>query len=293
MSSTESRVKEEPLDPQDWEPMRELGHRMVDDLLNYRASRRDNPVWQPTPEDVKARLQTPIPADGQPLEEVYEDFMHDVLPYMMGNPHPRFWGWVMGPGTPTGVLADMLASAANPNMGGGDHSGNRVEAQVLDWFKQMLGYPADSSGLLVSGGSMANLVGLTVARNVKAGFDVRQHGLQRINRLMTLYTSREAHSSVQRAVEVLGLGSEALRQLPVNANFEMDIAALEAAIASDRAAGHQPICIIANAGTVNTGAFDDLNRIADICAREGLWYHVDGAFGALAALSPGLKHLTA
>lgn len=293
MTATEPRIREENLDPEDWQAMRELGHRMVDDMMTFLETLRDRPVWQPTPAEVKERFKGPIPTVPQGAEQAYEDFTNNVLPNIMGNVHPRFWGWVMGPGTPMGMLADMLASAVNPNMGGGDHVGNHVEAQVIAWCKEMLGYPAEASGLLVSGGSMANLVGLTVARNVKAGFDVRQKGLQGTPRRMICYASTETHSSVQRAIELLGLGSDSLHQIPVNADYQIDFAALEKAIVADRAAGLQPFCIVGNAGTTNTGAFDDLNRLADICQREGLWFHADGAFGALAALTPKLRPLVA
>ncbi|MBZ0290691.1 MAG: amino acid decarboxylase, partial [Anaerolineae bacterium] len=149
------------------------------------------------------------------------------------------------------------------------------------------------SGLLVSGASMANLVGLTVARNSLAGFDVRRRGIQNAPKRLMVYGSKEMHSSIQRAVEVLGLGSDSLRLIPVNENFQMDTAALQTAITADRNMGYQPICVVGCAGTVNTGSFDDLNALADICTREGLWFHVDGAFGAMAALSPALRHLTA
>jgi glutamate/tyrosine decarboxylase-like PLP-dependent enzyme len=209
----------------------------------------------------------------------------------MGNIHPRFWGWVIGTGTPSGMLAEMLAAAMNPNLGGGDHVANYVESQVLDWAKEMLGYPGDASGLLVSGASMANLVGLTVARNVKAGFDIRSDGLAAAERPLVLYASQETHNSVQKAVELLGLGSHALRLIPVNDQFQIDLEVLEATITADRQTGRQPFCIVGNAGTVNTGAFDDLEALGDICAREQLWFHVDGAFGALAALSPELRPL--
>lgn len=279
------------LDPHDWDAMRALGHRMVDDMMTYLQNRREAPVWQPTPNEVTARLKQAVPLEPMGAEAAYEDFLGDVLPYVMGNTHPRFWGWIMGPGTPLGALADMLASAVNPNMGGGDHAANKVEAQVIAWCKTMLGYPSDASGLLVSGGSMANLVGLNVARYAKAGFDVRKEGLYGSPRRLMLYCSTETHSSILKAAESLGLGSNSVHFIPVNEHFQIKIEALQSAIATDRAAGHQPFCVVGNAGTTNTGSVDHLNALADLCEREDLWYHVDGALGALVALSPSLKPL--
>ncbi len=293
---SEKPVREETLDPatpQDWDALRELGHRMVDDMLGYLQTLRDRPVWQPIPPEVKSTLKSGIPHDPQGAQAVYDEFLTSVLPYPIGNIHPRFWGWVVGTGTATGALSEFLASVLNSNIGGAEQIGSYVEMQVIDWCKEMIGYPAEGSGILVSGASMANLVGLTVARNVKAGFDIRQQGIHAAPRRMLFYASAEVHSCIPRAVEILGLGRDSLRLIPVDANFEMDIAALEAAIAADRSAGHQPACIVGTAGTVNTGAFDNLTAIADICAREKLWFHVDGAFGALAAVSPNLRHLTA
>src|SRR5512143_1336208 len=283
--------EEESLDPQDWAALRELGHRMVDDMLTYLQTVRERPVWQPIPKQVKEHLQQPLPLEPQGVEEAYQDFVTNVLPYPLGNIHPRFWGWVMGTGTPFGVLADMLAATMNPNMGGGEHVANDVEHQVLDWCKEMLGFPLDASGILVSGGSMANFVGLTVARNTLAGFDVREKGLGAAPQPLTFYGSVEMHSCLQKAVELLGLGNEALRRIPVNAEFQIDLDALGRAIQADRAAGYRPVGVIGNAGTVNTGAIDDLGSLADLCQREKLWFHVDGAFGALAAVSPELRPL--
>ena len=287
----ENVPEEESLDPADWQLMRGLGHRMIDDIMTYLETVRTRPVWQPIPDKIKAYFKQSLPVEPQGTEQTYQDFLDYVLPHPMGNIHPRFWGWVIGTGTPLGMLAEMLAAGMNPNVGGADHVANYVEAQVLDWCKEMLGYPAESSGLLVSGGSMANLVGLTVARNSKAEFDLRTHGVHAAPRKMTLYGSQETHSSVQKAIELLGLGSNAFRQIPVNSDFKIDISGLETAILEDRQEGYQPICIIGNAGTVNTGAIDDLDRLADICQREGLWFHVDGAFGALAVLSSELRPL--
>jgi glutamate/tyrosine decarboxylase-like PLP-dependent enzyme len=291
--TNESVTIEESLDPEDWRLMRVLGHRMVDDMLTYLETVRQRSVWQPIPPEVKAYLRQPLPLEPQGPEQTYQDFLGYILPHPMGNIHPRFWGWVIGTGTPLGMLADMLAAGMNPNVGGADHVANYVESQVLDWCKEMLGYPAEASGLLVSGGSMANLVGLTVARNTKAEFDLRRQGISSSPRKMTLYGSRETHSSVQKAVEVLGLGSEAFRQIRVNKEFQIDLSELEKAIAQDKEAGCQPFCVVANAGTVNSGAIDNLDILASICERENLWFHVDGAFGALAALSPELRPLVA
>ncbi|MEZ4671988.1 MAG: pyridoxal-dependent decarboxylase [Anaerolineae bacterium] len=281
------------LDPEDWGGLRELGHKMLDDMFDYMQGRRESPAWQPIPDEVKERLTVPVPQEPQAAEAVYDEFLRDILPYQMGTTHPRFWGWVIGTGTPMGVLAEMLAATVNPNLGGGDHVANYVEAQVIEWCKQMLGFPAEASGVLVSGGSTANLIGLTVARNAYDGFDMRQKGLHGTTHQMVVYGSNQMHSSIQRAVELLGLGNEALRLIPVNDAFQIDIAALQAAITADKAAGHIPLAVVGNAGTVNTAAFDDLSALADLCEREGLWFHVDGAFGALAALAPELRSLTA
>ncbi len=281
--------QEESLDPEDWASFRKLAHRMLDDMLDYQENIRQRPVWQPVPEQVKAFLKQSLPQEPQPREAVYQDFIENVLPYPMGNIHPRFWGWVMGNGTPFAVMAEMLAATMNPNMGGGDHGGNYVEKQVIDWLKEMFGYPAGASGLLVSGASMANLVGLTVARNTLAGYDVRARGLRAGERQMTVYASTAVHTCVHKAVELLGLGSDALRLAPVNTAYEMDLQALQKMITADRQAGLQPICVVGSAGTVNTGAIDDLQGIHEICRREGLWFHVDGAIGAVAILAPEIR----
>jgi glutamate/tyrosine decarboxylase-like PLP-dependent enzyme len=279
---------EESLDPTDWAATRLLAHRMMDDMLAWLETLRERPVWQSMPEEAKASFRAPLPQAPQSNEAIYEEFLERVLPYAMGNPHPRFWAWVMGNGTVSGMLAEMLAATMNPNVGGGEHSARYVEQQVIAWSREILGYPADASGLLVSGGSMANLVALTVARNVKAGYDVRAQGLTGGPRL-TVYASTETHSCIKKAVELLGMGAASLRLIPVDEAYRIDLHALEETIAADRVAGDQPIAVIGNAGTVNTGAMDPLDRLAHIAAREGLWYHVDGCIGALAAVSPALR----
>jgi glutamate/tyrosine decarboxylase-like PLP-dependent enzyme len=286
MHEKEILANEKSLDPKDWESLRQLGHQMVDDMLHYLKTQRQRPVWQKPPERVKKKLLQPLPGAGETPENIYREFLENMLPYQMGNVHPRFWGWVIGTGTPLTMLAEMLAAGTNPNCGGGDHVANYVEAQVLDWLKEMLRYPKDASGLLVSGGSMANFLGLAVARNTQTGSMIREKGVVSAPGKLLVYCSTETHSSVDKSIELLGLGHEALRKIPVDDNFKIKISELEKSIAQDKAAGHQPLCIIGNAGTVNTGAIDDLEAIANLCMRENLWFHVDGAFGALANLLP-------
>ncbi len=278
------------LDPADWDAFRRLAHRMVDDMVDWLETVEERPVWRPVPADVRERFTGPVPRAGTDPEAVYQEFRDFILPYPTGNTHPRFWGWVRGAGSPLGMMADMLASGMNPHTGGFDQSATYVEKQVIGWLAELMGLPPVSSGILVSGCSMANLVGLSVARMAKAGWDVRAEGLQGEDApTLVLYASRETHSSIQKAARLLGLGDDAYRRIGVDVAHRIDVPALEAAIAADRAAGARPFCVVGNAGTVNTGAIDDLEALADLCAREGLWLHVDGAFGALAAWSDRLR----
>jgi glutamate/tyrosine decarboxylase-like PLP-dependent enzyme len=289
----EDTKPEETLDPDDWKSMRKLGHKMLDDMLDYIITIRERRVWQNVPDRIKVHFSRPAPQYPQPPEEVYEEFVEQVLPYPMGNIHPRFWGWILGTGTVMGAFAELMAASMNTNTGGGDHIANYVEKQVIDWIKEMLGYPPSASGVLTSGCSAANIIGLTVARNTKACYDLRRRGLRCAPQKMLLYASQEVHSSIQKAVELLGLGSEALRLLPVNDYYQIDLQTLKSTITKDREDGYLPFCVVGAAGTTNTGGIDDLDALANLCQQENLWLHVDGAFGAWAALAPEIGNKVA
>lgn len=275
-----------PLDPADWEAFRTLAHRMVDDSLDYLRDIGQRPAWQPMPSEVRTRLLgEPLPRAGVGDERVYAEFLELVRPYPNGNIHPRFWGWVMGTGTPQSAMADFLASVMNPNLGGLEQAPTLVERQVIRWLAEAMGFPAESDGILVSGGTLANVLALAVARQHGAGFPVRTEGLRAGPQLL-VYASTEMHGWLPKACDFLGLGSGAFRRVPVDGEFRVDVPAMARMIADDRAAGHRPCCVMGTAGTVQTGATDDLEALADLATREGLWFHVDGAFGAMAALSP-------
>ncbi|MHA2232346.1 MAG: pyridoxal phosphate-dependent decarboxylase family protein, partial [Candidatus Hodarchaeales archaeon] len=284
-------LNEESLDPSDWNEFRRLSSDALDDMLNYLETVRERPVWQPIPEDVKNFFKKSVPKDPEEAREIYQDFLEKILPYPLGNTHPRFWGWVAGTGTPFAMLAELLTAAMNANLAGGEHIANYVEAQVINWFKEIMDFPLTTSGLLTSGCSMANLIGLTVARNAKARVNVKNEGLH-AGAQMLVYGSVETHSSIQKAVELLGLGGQALRKIEVDDDFQINLDALTSQITTDKENQFQPFCIVGNAGTINTGAFDDLQALAAICRQEDMWFHIDGAFGAWAKLSPKLSSLT-
>ncbi len=283
---------EEHLDPENWESFRQLAHTMVDDVLDYLKNVGTQAVWTPMPDSSRKYLEQEIPLDGSSPEEVYEAFKTHIFPYNKGNVHPRFWAWVQGTGTPMGVFADMLASAMNPNVTIGEHAAMYVDQQVVNWCKSMMGYPEDSSGMLVSGGSMANTTALTVARNTML-LNSRNIGLQQYEKQPVMYCSAESHSCIIKAAEMTGIGKDGLRKIDVDASFKIIPEKLEEAIHDDLDAGLMPFCVVANCGTVNTGAIDDLKAIYEICEKYGLWFHIDGAFGLLAMLTDEYKELLA
>lgn len=293
MSGHSATSTEETLDPSDWADVQVLSHRIVDDAVAYLCDVRQRPVWQEMPGDVRDFFTASLPQSPTPLADIYGDVVDKVMPYPMGNIHPRFWSWYMGSSNFTGALGDFLAAIQGSNLGGGNHAAALMDGQVVDWCKQMMGMPASASGTLVSGGSMANIIGLTVARNTKAGIDVREHGVAAIEKPLRFYGSDQIHSCHRKGMEALGLGNRALRRIASDASLRIDIAALRAAIAEDRAAGFKPACIIGNAGTVNTGAIDDLQALAKLAHEEDMWFHVDGCIGALIAIAPENAHRVA
>jgi glutamate/tyrosine decarboxylase-like PLP-dependent enzyme len=284
-------ISERSLDPENWDAMRALGHRMLDDVMTYMATVGDRPVWQRPDAAALTAYREALPTSGESTEAIYEQYQRHVLPFLIGNAHPRFWGWVTGNGTPFGMLADMLASGTNALAAFGDQSATHLERQVIGWFTTLLGLPAGSGGLLVSSGSTANLTGLTTARDAMAPEVLRDGGASAPGGPYVVYASSEVHNSVDKAVGILGLGRRNLRRIETDDDYRIVPAALERAIAEDREAGRRPICIIGTAGTVNTGAIDDLNELARIARGERLWFHVDGAFGASLAVSHKLRHL--
>jgi aromatic-L-amino-acid decarboxylase len=214
-----------------------------------------------------------------------------VQPYATGNLHPRFMGWVHGGGNPVGMLAELLAAGLNANLGGRDHAPIEVERQVIAWAAEMLGFPADASGVLVTGTSIANLIGVLVARSACLGPSVRRAGIA--GSRLVAYTSAAAHGCLPQAMDMAGLGRDALRMIPFDENGRIRIDALTRRIARDRVLGLRPFLIAGTAGTVDIGAVDDLAALADVAAQESLWFHVDGAYGATAMLAPSLRPLLA
>lgn len=274
------------LDPENWESLRALGHRMLDEMLDNVQGIASGPVWQPMPDPVRHEFrQAGLPAQETALETLYGQFSRSVLPYATGNRHPRFMGWVHGGGTAEGMLAELLAAGLNANLGGRDHAPIEVERMVIRWAAAMLGFPETATGVLVTGSSMANFIALlTASRAVEGGVQLRQDGVA--GRRLTGYAANTAHGCISRAFDMAGLGTEALRLVPVDADFRMDMQALRAMVAADRAAGLEPFLVVGTAGTVDTGSIDPLEALADFAEAESLWFHVDGAFGAMARLSP-------
>ena len=281
---TPTPISEETLDPSDWHAFRARLHTMLDATIDKMEHAAEGRVWTPFPEEMKEAFS--LAQTGLPPEEV-DAVLRALLPYGVGNTHPRFFGWVHGSGTPSNLVAEIAAAAVNANTGGRNHAAIDVERQLIEWCKRLFSFPDDASGLIVSGTSMATIIALKAARDFHLAFQSRTDGMT-THRLVG-YTSSEAHACIARAFDLLGLGTAALRKIPVNADHQLDLSLLQDAIAADRAAGLEPFLIAGTCGSVNAGTIDDLSALADVSEAENLWFHVDGAFGALGILSERLR----
>jgi glutamate/tyrosine decarboxylase-like PLP-dependent enzyme len=277
------------LDPSEWSGLRSLGHRMMDDMFDHLEALREGPVWRPMPADVRAEFRQTLPREPMAAEAVYDTFRRQVAPYSTGNLHPAFMGWVHGGGNPVGMLAEFLAAGLNANLGGRDHAPIEVEKQVIRWAAEMLGFPAEASGILVTGTSIANLIGVLIARSASLGRKARRSGVGGSG--LVAYASTAAHGCLPRAMEMSGLGSQAMRMIACDERGRMRLDDLTRRVERDLNQGLRPFLVVGTAGTVDIGAIDDLAGLADFAGLHGLWFHVDGAFGAIAALSPRLRPL--
>ncbi len=273
--------------------VRRIGYLAADAVAEHRAKLTERPVFGKVGA-AASLFDEPVPEEGRPFEEVLAFAREHILPFPMGNSHPRFYGFINATADPVGITADYLAAAMNPNCWGGDHAAIHVEHRVMHWLAELLGYPPEAEGILVSGGSMANFTALAAARRAMTPGNVREDGLAGPDRpVLTVYASDQVHSCVDKAVDLLGIGTNQLRKIPSDDAFRLPMAALARAVAEDRRAGRTPAIVVGNAGTVNTGAIDPLGEIAEFCRREGLWFHADGAYGAMARIAPALAPLFA
>jgi aromatic-L-amino-acid/L-tryptophan decarboxylase len=271
---------------------RRAGHALVDGVADHLAALPSRPVWQPLPDVLREQLlDLPLPERGDTLDDLVATVLSDVLPHAMGNGHPAFFGWVNPPPSPAGVVASLAAAAMNPSVVAGDHADVYLERAVVRWLAELVGFPHEpGAGLLTSGASAATIVCLAGARGralAAVGHDVRRAGLAGAPKLVA-YVPAEVHSCVRRALELLGLGSGAMRDVPLEGGL-LDAVALRAAIAADRASGAVPALLVGSAGTVNAGVIDPLEALADVATAEGLWFHVDGAYGAFGVLDPAIS----
>jgi glutamate/tyrosine decarboxylase-like PLP-dependent enzyme len=274
--------------------IRRVGHRVVELIAAHLTELPAGPVFRPVPAELADTwMSERLPERGESADAILDRLADGVSPYPFGNGHPRFYGWVNSPPAVIGVMAEALAAAMNPSVAGGNHAAVWIERQVLEWFKQLVGFPSDSMALLVSGGSTAAVTALAVARHAacaRRGWDVRRNGMQTTDPgvsapRLVVYKGAESHGCNQKAVELLGIGSANIRTVPSDAALRLRPDALDRMIEDDLAAGHIPVAVVASAGTVNTGAIDPLAEVADACARHEVWLHVDAAYGGAAIVT--------
>ena len=268
---------------------RAIGHDLVDRIADFLGSLPDRPVApDTTPSAIRELLGgSSVPSSGSEPAAIMREAAELLFDHSTFNGHPRFFGYITSSAAPIGALSDMLAATINANCGAWSLSpvASEMERQAVRWVAELIGYPSDAGGLLVSGGNMANIVCLIAALRAQAGWDVRAHGVGGgAGRRLTVYASSEVHTWLQKGADICGLGIDSVRAVPVDASLAMDVNALLAQISEDRERGLQPAVVVGTAGTVSTGAIDPLPELAAICRKNGLWFHVDGAYGAPAAM---------
>ncbi len=272
----------------------EMGNAAIRAVAEYYSALRDLPIRPSvTGRELRERLAADLPVEGAPFEELVSYLREELIPATRHNGHPRFFGYIASPGSAATALADLLASALNPNVTSWRSAPGPTELErgTIRWITEIVGYPQDAGGLFVSGGSMANLCGLAAARDALSSQPVTETGCRGLDRDLRVYVSEEAHFSIAKAAGLLGIGRRNVCPVPTNASLQMDTAALEARIDADLAAGALPICVVGSAGTVETGAIDDLQRLAAVAERHRLWFHVDASYGGFAMLAPSRRSL--
>jgi glutamate/tyrosine decarboxylase-like PLP-dependent enzyme len=282
------RFRTAPLDMTD-EQFRILGHELVDQIADFLSSVRTHPVTPAeSPKEVRAALGATcvLPEQGKDPKALLRDATDLLFDHSLLNGHPRFYGYITSSPAPIGMLAELLAAAVNANVGAWKLApmATEVEAQVVRWLAQFIGYPADCGGLLLSGGNMANLTCFLAARAAVAGWDVRKKGVAGGPRLC-VYASSETHTWIQKAADLAGIGTEAIHW--IKGSQPMDMQELEARYRQDVNEGYRPFLVVGSAGTVSTGAVDPLPELAAFCQERKLWFHVDGAYGAFATTVAG------
>ena len=271
---------------------RAAGHRLVDQLSDLLASVPGRPVTPgERPSEVRAALGTgvPIPETGSDAGTLLAEAADLLFDHSLFNGHPRFWGYITSSPAPIGMFADLLAAAVNPNVGGWTLSpaATEIEVETVRWIAQFIGYPDTCGGILVSGGNMANFIGFFAARAAKAPWSLQRDGVSPAGKgQLRAYASTETHTWIQKAADLAGLGTDAIRWIETDASQRMRVDLLERQVAADRAAGDLPFIVVGTGGSVSTGAVDPLPQLAAFCKREDIWFHVDGAYGGFAAAVP-------
>jgi glutamate/tyrosine decarboxylase-like PLP-dependent enzyme len=281
----------DPDDLQHWQQLRAFGHRILDEMFDHLEGVRERPVWQPMTERAREALRQPLPRGAGDISTAWRSLQDSVIPYTAGNTHPGFMGWVQGAGTPVGMLAELIAGGLNANVGGRNQAPVELEHQVSSWMTELFGFPQAARGIFVTGTSIANFMGVVVARTARLGRAVRARGLALDEHKLRAYTSSEAHGCIAKAMDMAGFGTDALRRIAVDGAGRMRLDDLRAQVEADRSQGLQPFLVVGTAGTVNTGAIDPLLELADFARAQDLWLHVDGAYAALGMLAPDVAPL--